>query len=131
MRSQPRAMLAARARRDAADLGDHRLWQAVQREAHVADVAHGVPLVRALPPAVGPAAAQVGARAERPTGAREHDDAVVACPAMSRNVASSSSHIASLMAFFFSGRFEGDGDDATFDPLDLDRLHAAGRYSRG
>ena len=110
MRSQPRARLQPAPAGDAADLGDRRLGQAVQRQAHVADVAHGVATggaARSL--GVGAPAAQVGARAERSAGAGEHDHpVVVGRPAISWNVASSSSHIAPLMAFFFSGPVEGD-----------------------
>ena len=71
---------------------------------------------------------QVGARAERAAGAGEHDAAVArvvgrapgaSCP--------SSSHIALLIAFFFSGRSNVIGDDAP-GPLDLQRLHRAARY---
>ena len=107
MRSQPRARLQPAPGGHAAHLGDGRLGQPVQGERHVADVAHrrraGARRSRA---AASTRRRQVGARAERATGTGEDDDPVVgSCAPISRNVASSSSHIVPLIAFFFSGRF--------------------------
>jgi hypothetical protein len=68
--------VAAGADRDAANLGDGRLGQAVQRQRHVADVAHvrqavrWRPVVRPLP--------QVSTSAELAAGTRDHHDPVVA-----------------------------------------------------
>jgi hypothetical protein len=111
--------VGARSRRHPADLGDRRLAEAVQLQAHVVDRPHHRQLV---PLAPVPRSAQIGAGAERParSGDHHHPILVVRIDGPER-VAQLGPHggVDGVLAF---RTVEGDRHHPG-GPLDLQRLH--------
>jgi hypothetical protein len=117
-------------RRDAADLGDRGLGQAVQGQGDVADAAHRRQRVPGSLPAVDPAAGEVGAGAEGAAGAGDDHDAVVTDRDLTERSQELPPHQVVHRVLLLRA-VQGDRDDAPVGPRDLDRLHASGPYSAG
>jgi hypothetical protein len=91
------------ARRDADDLGDGRLLDRMQGQAHVSDVTHAS---ETLSRDVGLATTQIAPEQNDPPApvmTTTRSSSVLSL--IARNVSRSSFHMTSLTAFFFSGRF--------------------------